>query len=80
MAKAFHVHRTTIAKLAADAGIHRPRSLTPTQTREAEVLYAQGWPCERIGQHLGKNHGTVWRALKATGVALRDTHGRERAE
>jgi hypothetical protein len=78
LAKDFQVHRTTIAKLVADAGVHRPRSLTPDQVQQATTLYAQGWSCDRIGQHLGKEAGTIWRALKQAGVKLRDTHGRER--
>lgn len=78
LAKDFHVHRTTIAKLVADAGVHRQRSLTPDEVIEAIRLYRQGWSCESIGQHLNRSAKTIWAALKQAGVRLRDTHGRER--
>jgi hypothetical protein len=78
LAEDFHVHRSTIAKLIADAGIRRPRSLTLSQVDEAIALYAQGWSCDRIGQHLDKSAKTIWGALREAGVRLRDTHGRER--
>jgi DNA-binding NarL/FixJ family response regulator len=78
LAKDFQVHRTTIAKLVAAAGIRRPRSLTPEQSTKVIHLYAKGWSCDQIGRHLDKSAKTIWRALKQAGVRLRDTHGRER--
>ncbi len=78
LAETFRVHRTTVAKLLVDAGIRRPRSLTPEQVQEAIRLYADGWSCEHIGQHFGRDHSTIWLALKRADVKLRDTHGRGR--
>jgi hypothetical protein len=71
LADAFRVDRSTVSRLLADVGIRRPRSLTPDEIAESVELYAQGWSCERIGQRFGKNHGTIWLALKAEGFRLR---------
>jgi len=71
LAKDYGVNRNTVAKLLADTGMRRPRSLTPDEVAEAVSLYNQGWSCERIGQRFGRNHSTVWLALKAAGVQLR---------
>jgi DNA-binding CsgD family transcriptional regulator len=78
LAEALHVNRSTVSRLLADVGIRRPRSLTPDEIAECVELYAQGWSCQRIGQRLGRDHGTIWLALKTQGVKLRDTQGRER--
>lgn len=78
LAKAFGVNRHTVAKLATNAGVLRSRQLTPTEIGEAVRLYAAGWSCQRIGDHLGRSHKTIWLALKREGVQLRDSHGRER--
>jgi Helix-turn-helix domain len=71
LAEAFQVHRSTVAKLLADAGLRRSRSLTPAELAECVELYARGLSCEQIGQRLGRNHGTIWLVLKAEGVLLR---------
>jgi hypothetical protein len=78
LAEAFEVDRSSVSRLLADVGIRRPRSLTPDEIAECVELYAQGWSCQRIGQRLGRDHGTIWLALKVRGVKLRDTHGGDR--
>lgn len=45
--------------------------MTKAEVTEATRLYADGWSCARIGAELGRNHGTVWRALQAAGLELR---------
>ena len=52
--------------------------MTEEQVDLATRLYQQDWSVARIGSHLGVNGGTVWLALRARGVQMRDTHGRER--
>ena len=76
LAAEFGINRKTVAEILVRAGQRRPRSMTNEERAEAIKLYAQGWSCARIGKHLGRNHGTVWLALKAAGVKLRDEHGR----
>jgi DNA-directed RNA polymerase specialized sigma24 family protein len=76
LASAFNVNRRTVAQILIDAGIRRPRSMTTDEVTNAIERYAQGESCADIGRALGRNHGTVWLALKAAGVELRDTHGR----
>jgi DNA-directed RNA polymerase specialized sigma24 family protein len=71
LAAAFQVHRSTVAKLLTDAGVRRHRSLSADDITRCVEFYAQGWSCERIGQDLGRNHGTIWLALKTAGVKLR---------
>jgi hypothetical protein len=76
LAKAFNLDRRTVAGILSRAGIRRPRSMTDDERAEAVRLYEQGWSCVRIGERLGRNHSTVWLALKAAGVGLRDAQGR----
>ena len=71
LCEAHNVHRTTIDRLLRSTSLRRPRSMTEAEITEATHLYADGWSCARIGAELGRNHGTVWRALQATGLELR---------
>jgi hypothetical protein len=54
----------------------RRQGLTAGQAHEAVLLYQQGWSSLKIGQHFGKDHGVVLRALKRAGIERRDSHGR----
>lgn len=67
----YGIHRSTLDGLLRNTGLRRPRSMTAAETAEAIGLYADGWSCDRIGQHLGRNHGTIWLALRSAGVQLR---------
>jgi hypothetical protein len=78
LAAAYGLHRNTVADLLTTAGLRRPRSMTKDEIAESVQLYQTGWSCARIGNHLGRDDSTVWLALKAAGVRLRDPHGRER--
>jgi DNA-directed RNA polymerase specialized sigma24 family protein len=75
LAQDFEIHRTTVAKLLADNGVRRPRSLTKDETTDSIKLYQQGWSCHRIAEQLGRNDGTIWLALKNAGVKLRPPWG-----
>jgi hypothetical protein len=78
LAAAFEIDRRTVAKLLVHAGIRRPRSLTANEVIEAARLYEAGWSCAKVGEQLGRRSNTIWLALRAAGVAMRDCHGRER--
>lgn len=71
LARAFKLDRRTVASILVRAGVRRPRSMTDGERNEAARLYAEGWSCQRIGDHLGRDHGTVWLALQSVGVQLR---------
>ena len=75
LAAAFGLNRKTVAAILVRAGQRRPRSMTEEERAKAIKLYAEGWSCARIGKYLGRNHGTVWLALKAAGVVLRNSSG-----
>jgi DNA-directed RNA polymerase specialized sigma24 family protein len=78
LAQAFDVHRTTVARLLADNGVRRPRSLTKHEIAESIKLYRRGWSCQRIGEKFGRDDGTIWLALKKAGVKLRQPWTRPR--
>jgi DNA-directed RNA polymerase specialized sigma24 family protein len=71
LARAFQIDRRTVATLLKNTGLRRSRSLTPEKIDEAVALYAQGWSCQRIGERFGRHYSTIWLALKARGVQLR---------
>jgi hypothetical protein len=79
LAKRFKIHRNTVSGHLHLRDIRmRGQSMTEEQVDLATRLYQQDWSVARIGSHLGVNGGTVWLALRARGVRMRDTHGRER--
>ena len=79
LATRFKIHRTTVSQhLHRRGAAMRGLSLHESQVDLATRLYEQGWSVARIGSHLDVNGGTVWRALGARGVRMRDTHGRKR--
>jgi hypothetical protein len=73
------VNRTTVAHhLRARGVLTRRRPLTPEQVSRAAAAYEEGTSLAHIGEQLGVDSSTVWRALIKAGVRIRDTHGRER--
>src|SRR5688572_2941780 len=68
LAKAYDIHRGTLDRLLTSTGLRRPRSMTERELTEATHLYNQGWSCQRIGDHFGRHHSTVWLALRSAGV------------
>ena len=75
LAKAFNLDRRTVAAILVRADVRRPRSMTADERATASRLHVEGWSCARIGQELGRDHGTVWLALKALGVVMRSPTG-----
>ncbi len=79
LAERFSIHRTTVSGHLHRQGIKmRGHSLDETQVHVAIALYEQGWSTAWIGRHLGVNCSTVWLALRAREVRMRDAQGRER--
>ena len=75
LAARFGVHRTTVASHVQRAG-HRMRgqSMTAAEVDTAAALYVGGWSTARIGDELGFDGSTVWRALRRHGLSLRTPH------
>ena len=79
LADRFGLHRATVSAHLHRQGVTvRRQGLNADGVDHAVHLYQQGWSLARIGDHLSVDGGTVWSALKAQGVRLRDPHGRER--
>ncbi len=79
LAARFSIHRVTVS-----AHLHRQGITVRRQGLDAEGiahvvrLYEDGWSFARIGDRLGIDATTAWTALKAQGIPIRDTQGRER--
>jgi DNA-directed RNA polymerase specialized sigma24 family protein len=79
LAERFEINRKTVSEHLHRQGVSmRRQGLSDHQSAEAAKLYGQGWPLARVARFYGVNTGTVWLALRDRGVAMRDTHGRER--
>jgi DNA-directed RNA polymerase specialized sigma24 family protein len=79
LADRFGIHRVTVSAHLHRHGVQlRRQGLSPLDVTHAQLLYAQGWSLARIGTRLTVDAHTVRRALKATGIRMRDTHARER--
>lgn len=75
----FSVSREAVTRNLKARGVPiRGRSMTPAEIEQAASLYAQGMSLAPIANGLGFRVATVHLALRAAGVAMRDTHGRER--
>lgn len=81
LAREIGVHRVTVRKALDRAAVAvRSKGLSETQVDEARRLYEQErLSLAAIGARLGVDAGTVHARLRELGVAMRDTHGRERA-
>jgi DNA invertase Pin-like site-specific DNA recombinase len=78
VAKEVGISRQRVSTVLKRAGIEMRRvSPTTAQIDEAVKLYEAGNSLVQIGDKLKFDHGTIWRHLKARGVTMRDTHGRE---
>ena len=79
LADHFGIHRVTVSAHLHRHGVQlRRQGLNPFDVTHAQRLYAEGWSLARIGTRLNVDAHTVRRALKVTGVRMRDTHARER--
>ncbi|OGL33168.1 hypothetical protein A3E20_00990 [Candidatus Saccharibacteria bacterium RIFCSPHIGHO2_12_FULL_47_16] len=79
LAEQLHLTRQTIARVLKREGVTlRQIGLSDIQVEDAIELYRSGLSLAKIGEKIGVDHGTVRRQLLRRGVAMRDTHGRER--
>ena len=68
----FGIHRTTVHRLAAQAGVAvRRRGLDEPGRREAAQLYEQGMTLEEVATELGVGDETVRSAIVACGGTIR---------
>jgi DNA-directed RNA polymerase specialized sigma24 family protein len=75
LAEKYKINRKTVSEQLHRHGVSVRRQGLAEEVQAAAVLYIQGLSLVRIADRFGVNHGTVWRALKASGVPMRDTHG-----
>jgi hypothetical protein len=79
LAARFSIHRNTVSQHLNREGVARRRQgLGDDQVDHAVRLYRAGQSLARIGARLDVDAGTVHSALRARGVRMRDTHGRDR--
>lgn len=72
LVRRFGVHRATIHRLVAQAGVAvRRRGLDEPARREAARLYEQGMTLEEVAAELGVGDETVRTAVVAHGVVIR---------
>jgi hypothetical protein len=77
LAGRFGIHRLTVTALLRQHGVKLRRvGLAPDDIPAAGRLYAQGWSLARLGAEYGVDSTTVWRALLAAGVAMRNANNR----
>lgn len=72
LSRRFGIHRTTVHRLAAQAGVAvRRRGLNEPGRREAARLYEQGMTLEEVATELGVGDETVRSAVVACGGIIR---------
>lgn len=72
LVRRFGIHRTTVHRLASQAGVTvRRRGLDEPGRREAARLYEQGMTLEEVAAELGVGDETVRSAVVACGGAIR---------
>jgi hypothetical protein len=74
-----NVSKATVLALLHDAGVQmRRQGLPANRVAEAARLYEDGQPLSAIAEQYGVSVGAVYSKLRAHGVQMRDSHGRER--
>lgn len=69
--------KSSVLRLLRDADVEmRRQPLSEPEVDEAVRLYASGLSVAAVGLRIGANPSTVWRALRARGVALRPPRNR----
>ena len=77
LAKRSGMQRQTISRAVDRVGVSsRYRLIGPGELIKATRMYETGQSSAAIAAHFGVAPGTVRLALRSTGVAIRDTHGR----
>ncbi|TDU87557.1 hypothetical protein EV138_1081 [Kribbella voronezhensis] len=73
----FCLSKRSVIKILREAGIKvRYPRMTEAELRRATMLYNSGSSLVGVGNRLGREHSTVYKALKRARVRMRDTHGR----
>jgi len=79
LAKRYGISKGAVLRLLREYNIPiRRHPMTAGEIEEAIQLYGAGHSLVTISTKLGHDHGTIHRALRQAGVAMRDSHGRER--
>jgi DNA-binding NarL/FixJ family response regulator len=79
LAARYKINRRTVGKHLRAQGVDTtPPGLPPDDIPAAAKLYEQGWSLARIAEKFDAAANTVRARLLEAGVAMRDTHGRER--
>lgn len=74
----YSLGKGTVLKLLRENGTAiRCQPLSDDDVTTIVSLYRQGWSCQRIGEHISRDHSMVWLTLKRTSIPCRDPHGRE---
>jgi transposase len=79
LAKKYRIGRQTVTLITQRARA-RPRypALLPEEVQQAAELYKSRLSLAVVGEYFGVNSSTIRKALVAIGVAMRDSHGREK--
>jgi hypothetical protein len=78
LAKRYGFSKGAVLRLLGEQSIPiRRQSMTTADIRQATQLYQAGNSLVAVGAKLGYDHGTIQRALRRAGTAMRDSHGRE---
>jgi transposase-like protein len=79
LAKRYGISKGAALRLLRHQSIPiRNQPMTTLEIEQAIQLYRAGNSLAKVGITLGYDHGTIHQALKQAGVAMRDSHGRER--
>lgn len=71
----FSLSKRSVIKILREAGIaiRLPR-MSEAEVREATRLYAGGLSLVDVEKRLGRDHSTIYKALRRVGVRMRDSH------
>ncbi|MFC5265879.1 helix-turn-helix domain-containing protein [Kribbella qitaiheensis] len=73
----FSLSKKSVVKVLREAGINvRYPRMTESELRRATMLYNDGYSLVEVGRRLGRDHSTIYKAMKRAGMKMRDSHGR----
>jgi hypothetical protein len=79
LAGEFGIERRTVAvRLKAAGVVMRRQAPSPEEVTEMVRRYESGLSLGKVGDQIGFSSKTVLTYLRAAGIRLRDSHGRER--
>jgi hypothetical protein len=74
----YQLGKGTLLRVLHEQGVAmRRQPMSPDEIEQAWELYQTGLSLTKIGQQIGRDHTVVSRSLRAAGLQLRDSHGRE---